>query len=156
MVEKEQIGPRISAELKRTFERHLERERGGYKGPLGDEIEQAIQNWLAVYYLVHEEARADVPEEDRKVIEKAIETHSYEINRASEALSKSRASPKAAVSSDPLSLGTSTQAQPDQSQKAIQWGSDEPEQEPETDRMSDVDVERVVKKVIDEMAKDEH
>lgn len=84
MAAKEQMGPRIPKKLKRTFENHLERERGGYQGSLGEEVEQAIENWLAVYYLTHEEARGEVPPEDQRIIEEAIEKHSHQIARAGE------------------------------------------------------------------------
>lgn len=141
MVKKDQIGPRIPADLKGVFKRHLERERGGYKGPLGEEIEQAIENWLAVYYLANKEARADVPDDDRQLIEKAIETHSYDINRASDELRDS---------STPFNGDKGTLAKvASQSDSTIQWEPEEPVSELEDESVGELlDAAQTIQRVL--------
>lgn len=78
MTKTAQIGPRINVDLKECFNRHIDR----VDSTLGDEVDKALRTWLAIHYLINEDDRDELPDEDRELIKKAIAKQSYEISRA--------------------------------------------------------------------------
>lgn len=87
MVSTVKLSPRIESKLKECLDRHVDR----VDSSLGTEVEKALWNWLATYYLIHEDDYDDLPEEDRELIERAIAKQTYEITHAYEKLEQSPA-----------------------------------------------------------------
>jgi hypothetical protein len=91
---------------------------------LGSIVEKAINLWLAVYYLGEADARSEVPEEDRKVIEEAVRDHGFRILSAAAEL-ESEPDPRKIIDWEPSEQRLS----PDELEELIQQVSDEQETE---------------------------
>lgn len=86
MVDTAKLSPRVDTEIKECLDRHVDRVNSSQ----GEEVEKALKNWLATYYLIHEDARNDLPEEDSELIEKLIAKQTYEVTNAYENLNATR------------------------------------------------------------------